>query len=320
MVHSDNAVYAQLTNVVRPANVVRMARQLGDPLGAAGVLLDRARRDRRESPRHDPRLRDDRERRQAGRRRRHGRPAPCDRAGALPAIGQDRAEPAGGGPGAAARERPSCSPRSSRMSSAEGTGRRARLPGVAVAGKTGTTDDYGDAWFVGYTPDLVAAVWVGYPNELKPMLTEFGGEPVAGSTLPSLIWKEFMASVRKRAPDVTPRPRSRRSRTSATAPKRVLFRDGWRLDNGYCTNTRAARLLRRRGPDDAGDLLPERGAGAAVVGLSSASRRRSSRTASSARRSSTFQRRPEAHRDVVDAAGAGRRRLRVGGRGRSGSS
>ena len=45
-----------------------------------------------------------------------------------------------------------------------GTGTEAQLPGWPVAGKTGTTENYGDAWFVGYTPDLVTAVWVGYPN------------------------------------------------------------------------------------------------------------------------------------------------------------
>src|SRR5262249_56755899 len=73
-----------------------------------------------------------------------------------------------------------------------GTGKRAAIPGLQIAGKTGTTDNYGDAWFVGYTPDLVVAVWVGYPDALKPMLTEFDGEPVAGGTLPALIWKAFM--------------------------------------------------------------------------------------------------------------------------------
>ena len=60
----------------------------------------------------------------------------------------------------------------------EGTATRAAIPGFAVAGKTGTTENYGDAWFVGYTPDLVVAIWVGYPRELRFMLTEFDGEPV----------------------------------------------------------------------------------------------------------------------------------------------
>ena len=61
-----------------------------------------------------------------------------------------------------------------------------------MAGKTGTTENYGDAWFVGYTPQLVVAVWVGYPNALRPMLTEFHGDAVAGGTYPALIWKSFM--------------------------------------------------------------------------------------------------------------------------------
>ena len=73
-----------------------------------------------------------------------------------------------------------------------GTGKRAAIPGRQIAGKTGTTDNYGDAWFVGYTPELVVAVWVGYPDALRPMLTEFNGEPVAGGTLPALIWKAFV--------------------------------------------------------------------------------------------------------------------------------
>ena len=48
-----------------------------------------------------------------------------------------------------------------------GTGKRAAIPGREIAGKTGTTDNYGDAWFVGYTPELVVAVWVGYPDALQ---------------------------------------------------------------------------------------------------------------------------------------------------------
>src|SRR5581483_4242809 len=73
-----------------------------------------------------------------------------------------------------------------------GTGKAAALPGRQVAGKTGTTSNYGDAWFVGYTPQLVTAVWVGYPTSEQPMLAEFHGQPVAGGTYPALIWKAFM--------------------------------------------------------------------------------------------------------------------------------
>lgn len=72
-----------------------------------------------------------------------------------------------------------------------GTGKAAALPGFA-AGKTGTTENYGDAWFVGWNEHFTVAVWVGYPDKLTPMLTQFNGEPVAGGTYPSLIWHNFM--------------------------------------------------------------------------------------------------------------------------------
>jgi penicillin-binding protein 1A len=78
-----------------------------------------------------------------------------------------------------------------------GTGTRAQLGRVVVAGKTGTTENYGDAWFVGWTSDYTVAVWVGYPNKLVPMKTEFNGQPVAGGTFPAGIWKTFMESVLK---------------------------------------------------------------------------------------------------------------------------
>ena len=61
-----------------------------------------------------------------------------------------------------------------------------------MAGKTGTTENYGDAWFVGWTREITVAVWVGYPDELRPMETEFAGEPVAGGTYPALIFKDFV--------------------------------------------------------------------------------------------------------------------------------
>ncbi|MGH2873844.1 MAG: transglycosylase domain-containing protein, partial [Solirubrobacteraceae bacterium] len=73
-----------------------------------------------------------------------------------------------------------------------GTGASAAIPGVMVAGKTGTTTDYGDAWFVGWTPQLTCAVWVGYPNGFVPMTTQFDGGPVEGGTFPAEIWRAFM--------------------------------------------------------------------------------------------------------------------------------
>ena len=75
-----------------------------------------------------------------------------------------------------------------------GTGDKAQLGGVRAWGKTGTTENYGDAWFVGATDKLTVAVWVGYPDGLKPMTTEYQGAPVAGGTFPALIWHDFMTS------------------------------------------------------------------------------------------------------------------------------
>jgi penicillin-binding protein 1A len=73
-----------------------------------------------------------------------------------------------------------------------GTATSAQISGVQVAGKTGTTSDYGDAWFVGWTPQMTTAVWVGYPNGLVPMTHDFQGGPVEGGTYPAIIWHSFM--------------------------------------------------------------------------------------------------------------------------------
>lgn len=73
-----------------------------------------------------------------------------------------------------------------------GTGRRASI-GRPAAGKTGTTSDYHDAWFVGYTPDLVASVWIGNDDN-----TSLGG--IYGGTVPTTIWKDFMTEALKGTP------------------------------------------------------------------------------------------------------------------------
>ena len=74
-----------------------------------------------------------------------------------------------------------------------GTAKAAAI-GEFAAGKTGTTSNYGDAWFVGWNHKYTVAVWVGYPNSLVPMTTEFNGTPVLGGTFPALIWHDFMTS------------------------------------------------------------------------------------------------------------------------------
>ena len=73
----------------------------------------------------------------------------------------------------------------------EGTGTAAATGGF-VAGKTGTTENYGDAWFVGFTKRWTVAVWVGYPDSLKPMKYEYGGGPVIGGSYPAEIFHDFI--------------------------------------------------------------------------------------------------------------------------------
>ncbi len=73
-----------------------------------------------------------------------------------------------------------------------GTGTKAAIPGVLVAGKTGTTTNYADAWFVGWTPQITTAVWVGFPNKDISMSTQYNGGPVEGGTFPAVIWHAFM--------------------------------------------------------------------------------------------------------------------------------
>lgn len=78
----------------------------------------------------------------------------------------------------------------------EGTGARAQLPGWQVAGKTGTTQAARDAWFIGFTADYVAGVWMGYDDN-----TPLSG--VTGGGLPAEIWKETMLRVTE---GMTPTP------------------------------------------------------------------------------------------------------------------
>jgi penicillin-binding protein 1A len=72
-----------------------------------------------------------------------------------------------------------------------GTGTKAQI-GCPAAGKTGTTDNHRDAWFVGYTPRLATSTWVGYPDRQVEMTSTYFGGPVAGGTFPAEIWGDYM--------------------------------------------------------------------------------------------------------------------------------
>ncbi len=84
-----------------------------------------------------------------------------------------------------------------RQVTVDGTGTAARIDGRVIAGKTGTTSDYRDAWFVGYTGGYVASVWVGADDNARMA-------SVSGGQIPARIWRSFMASAIARLPAASP--------------------------------------------------------------------------------------------------------------------
>ena len=99
--------------------------------------------------------------------------------------------------------------------------------GRPSAGKTGTSDDFVDAWYVGYTPRLSTAVWVGYPEAHRPMLDVHGESVVNGETLPMDIWSTYMSEATEGSPVFDfPRPD---------------WREFIPLNRGYAANPAPAR-------------------------------------------------------------------------------
>ena len=86
-----------------------------------------------------------------------------------------------------------------------GTGTAAALGARPVAGKTGTANEWRDAWFVGYTPELVAAVWVGFPERQRSMVPPATPIRVTGGSWPAQIWHRVMEPALADLP-ITPFP------------------------------------------------------------------------------------------------------------------
>ncbi len=103
-----------------------------------------------------------------------------------------------------------------------GTGRRANLASRQAAGKTGTTQGGRDAWFIGFTADYVAGVWMGYDDNSK-----LSG--VTGGGLPAEIWRETMLKVHEGLPE-TPLPMSVPAPVNAGDSEMVNLEDAIRKD------------------------------------------------------------------------------------------
>ena len=111
----------------------------------------------------------------------------------------------------------------------EGTGKRAQLSDRPVAGKTGTSQDYGNAWFVGFTPTLSTAVWLGYKDRPRPLVNIHGVGRVAGGTIPAATWAKYMKLALEGVPVSTfdqPAPIVRPVRQSAVEIREHKARGG----------------------------------------------------------------------------------------------
>lgn len=120
----------------------------------------------------------------------------------------------------------------------EGTGWRAAIEGRQVAGKTGTTSDLKDAWFVGYTPDVVTSVWIGEDTPRPMVYTYRGQRTTVSSSDATRLWADYMKAIMKNRPVLQfQRPASITSVTidpmtgklpNSYAPKTVteIFRQG----------------------------------------------------------------------------------------------
>ena len=106
-----------------------------------------------------------------------------------------------------------------------GTGKAADIGRPnGTAGKTGTTDDFADAWFVGYTPQLSTAVWMGYSDSNSRSMANIKGVgKVYGGTFPAATWHDFMAEALKDEPTVDFPPAPPLSGDITAGPRRTAI-------------------------------------------------------------------------------------------------
>ena len=268
LVSSDNTVYAQLTDLVGPKAIVETAHELGiksqldayfsiglgsgavNPLEMArayATIANGGTAGRRLAPRRHAAC---------------GRARPADsRQGASTRTGPLPKQVARPGRGRGPHGR------SSRTSSGSGTGRRASIPGTsrsrARRARRTTTPTPGSS---ATRPSSSSPCGSDIPDRLRPMLTEFGGEPVTGGTLPALIWKEFVEQPGRDGRDdaIVRRPR----RTSAESRRGSCKRGGeWQLDNGLCRGARLLVYLSGEGPTKTADCKANEVTVPRVIGM-----------------------------------------------------
>jgi membrane peptidoglycan carboxypeptidase len=146
-----------------------------------------------------------------------------------------------------------------------GTGTAAAVPGRPVAGKTGTTDDYKNAFFNGFTPQLATTVWVGFPKKPTPMphLSPSGG-PVFGGTYPAMIFRQYMEAALQGQPiEGFPAPPRRRPSDPTQKGKGVPNVRGKEL-------AQAAAILAKAGYGVSAQIVPNKASAGRVVGQSPA--------------------------------------------------